>query len=246
MECKSYHEKTGIRLEKLWDWPSVRVFIGIWSIAKNNANRDLIRTLYLRQKKGLIDDKVDFKFFLGKSSDEDITKLIAENITYGDIIILDVKENMNSGKAYYYWKWIGSNLDTTEYDYAAKADDDSFVHFQNLALNLRPLPRDDLYYGYMIRKRHVTFARGMLQVLSINYAYLFISIPFDRKEWHGAEDYKLAVWLNKYTNSTLNRFNEDCLMVHDPRVPITSSMWRHWASPHTIVIHWLKDPVAWE
>ncbi|CAG8450230.1 4508_t:CDS:2, partial [Gigaspora rosea] len=192
------------------------------AIAENNVIRDLIRTLYLRQKKDLIDDKVDFKFILGKSSDENISKLIAENNTYGDIIILDVKENMNDGKAHYYWKWVGLNLNTTKYDYAAKTDDDSFVHFQNLALDRQ------------------------LQVLSVNYAYLFVSIPFDRKEWNGAEDYMLGLWLNKYTNSTLNRFNENCLMLHDPRVPITSSTWKHWASPHTIVIHWLKDPAAWQ
>ncbi|KAF0470598.1 glycosyltransferase family 31 protein [Gigaspora margarita] len=112
---------------------------------------------------------------------------------------------MNDGKAYYYWKWVGLNLNTTKYDYAAKTDNDSFVHFQNLALNLRPLPRDDLYYGHMIRrKRDIPFARGQLQVLSVNYAYLFVSIPFDRKEWNGAEDYMLGLWLNKYINSTLN------------------------------------------
>ncbi|CAG8719618.1 2074_t:CDS:1, partial [Dentiscutata heterogama] len=27
MECKSYHEKKGIHLGKLWSWPSVRIFI---------------------------------------------------------------------------------------------------------------------------------------------------------------------------------------------------------------------------
>ncbi|RIB23613.1 Glycosyltransferase Family 31 protein [Gigaspora rosea] len=246
MECKSYHEKNGIHLGKLWSWPSVRIFIGIWSIAKNNVIRNLIRTLYLKQKKDLIDDNVDFKFILGKSNDKDLSQLISENDTYGDIIILDIKENMNNGKAYYYWQWVGLNINTSEYDYAAKTDDDSFVHFQNMALNLRPLPRDYLYYGHIFQYKNMSFARGLLQVLSINYAHVFTSIQFNKKEWNGPEDMQLGLWLDKYTNSTLNQFNEDCLMFHDPRVPINRPIWRHWASPHTIVIHWLKDINAWK
>ncbi|CAG8705145.1 21462_t:CDS:2 [Dentiscutata erythropus] len=246
MECKSYHEKKGIHSGKLWSWPSVRIFVGIWSTAKNTAIRNLIRTLYSKQKKDLIDDKVDFKFILGKSSDNDMSMLIAENDTFGDIVILDVKENMNNGKAYYYWQWVGINIKTTEYDHAAKTDDDSFVHFQNMALNLRPLPRDYLYYGHIIKyKKKIAFARGLLQVLSLNYVYPFVSIPFNEKEWNGPEDVKLGAWLDKYTNSTLNQFNEDCLMIHDPRVPVHRPIWRQWASPHTIVIHWLKDINAW-
>ncbi|KAF0558219.1 glycosyltransferase family 31 protein [Gigaspora margarita] len=115
-----------------------------------------------------------------------------------------------------------------------------------MALNLRPLPRDYLYYGHIVQYKNMSFARGLLQVLSINYAHVFTSIPFNKKEWNGPEDMQLGLWLDKHTNSTLNQFNEDCLMFHDPRVPINRPIWRHWASPHTIVIHWLKDINAWK
>ncbi|CAG8666131.1 2939_t:CDS:1, partial [Funneliformis caledonium] len=31
MECDGYHEKKGISFQQLWNWPPVRVFIGIWT-----------------------------------------------------------------------------------------------------------------------------------------------------------------------------------------------------------------------
>jgi hypothetical protein len=169
-------------------------------------------------------------------------RLITENNTYGDLVILNVTENMNEGKAYYHWKWIGEHLDTTQYDYVAKADDDAFIHFQNLALNLRPLPRDHLYYGY----KSWFFIRGMLEVLSINHTRIFTSIPFNETEWIKVpEDHALGVFLNKYDNSTLKKIGENCLFFTDPRVP-SNDIPRPWASPHSIVIHWLKDVPAWK
>ncbi|CAG8704768.1 4976_t:CDS:1, partial [Scutellospora calospora] len=87
---------------------------------------------------------------------------------------------------------------------------------------------------------------GLLQVLSINYTQLFVSNPFNKSEWEGPEDMQLSIWMDKYTNSTMNRINEDCLMFIDPRIPINRPIWRHWASPNSIVIHWLKDIYAWK
>lgn len=181
MECKSYHEKKGIPFKKLWNWPPVSIFIGIWTVADKFEIRNLIRTLNLIQKMNLVGDKVDFKFILGippEFTPELESKLIIENNTYGDLIMLNNIENMNNGKAYYYWKWVSEYSDM-QYDYVIKADDDAFVHFQNLALNLRPLPRNHLYYGL---ESPDLFMYGELETLSVDQVHMIANSSFNQTE----------------------------------------------------------------
>jgi len=172
-------------------------------------------------------------------------QLTAENDTYGDLIMLDNIENMNDGKAYYYWKWVSDHFDSLQYDYVVKTDDDAFVHFQNLALNLRPLPRNNLYYGM---NAHNDYIRGIIEVLSIDNAHLIASFPFNKVEWRGHEDIRLGSWLIKNKKKKLRLIGEDCLIFNDPRVLTTymPSMWKPWASPQSIAIHWLKGIRAWK
>ncbi|CAJ0833346.1 18280_t:CDS:2, partial [Entrophospora sp. SA101] len=247
MECESYHEQNGISSKELWNWSPIRVFIGIWTTAKGHKIRSIVRAINLKQQENLIGDNVDFKFILGRPPKDVYTpdlklKLTTENDTYGDLVMLDMEENMNNGKAYYYWKWVWEHLGTMKYDYAAKADDDVFVHFQNLALNLRPLPRDNVYYGC----KHKYYITGMLVVLSMNYPHLISTTPFNKTEWRGGEDTRLGKWLINHANSTLNPIDEHCLLFQDPRIPVFYVVGRKWASPQSIVIHWLKDLYAWK
>ncbi|CAI2178897.1 17792_t:CDS:2 [Funneliformis geosporum] len=246
MECDSYHEKKGISFKQLWNWPPTRVFIGIWTVADRFEIRNFIRTLNLKQQQSLIGDKVDFKFILGIPPQDEYTpelksQLTIENSTYGDLIMLNIEENMNNGKAYYYWKWVAGYSDT-QYNYVVKADDDAFIHFQNLALNLRPLPRNNLYYGLESPDR---FIFGELEVLSLNNARMIASSPFNQTEWNGNEDRFLGYWLMNHANSTLIRIPENCLIFNDPRVR-RKFCWRPWASPDSIVIHRLKEISAWK
>src|ERR1044072_3515479 len=126
MVCESYHETSGVSFERLWNWPSVRIFVGIWSTEDKSELRHLIRTLYLNQQKNLTGDNVNFKFILGTPSNytsELKSRLTAENNTYGDIIMLDHMKD--TGKAYYYWKWVAKTFNSTQYDYVAKTDDET-------------------------------------------------------------------------------------------------------------------------
>src|SRR6266542_389629 len=123
--------------------------------------------LNLKQQLNLTEDKVDFKFILGTPPQDEYTpklksQLTIENNTYGDLIMLDIIENMNDGKAYYYWNWVAKYSDM-QYNYVLKTDDDAFVYFQNLALNLRPLSQKHLYYR-LESPDHFMF--GELEVLS--------------------------------------------------------------------------------
>jgi hypothetical protein len=244
MECFSYHEKKGFTFKQLWNWSSVRIFIGIWTVADKFEIRNLVRTLNTIQQTNLIDDKVDFKFILGIPPDytpELKSKLTIENNTYGDLIMLNEIENMNHGKAYYYWKWV-AEYSNMQYDYIVKTDDDAFVHFQNLALNLRPLPRKNLYYGL---ENNDLFMYGELEVLSIDQTHMIAASSFNQTEWDGHEDRFLGYWLLNHVNSTLIRVPEDCLIFNDPRIKRRFS-WRPWASPNSIVIHRLKEIPAWK
>ncbi|GBB90845.1 hypothetical protein RclHR1_17950001 [Rhizophagus clarus] len=247
MECDSYHEKKGISFKQLWNWSPVHIFIGIWTVADSFEIRNLIRTLNIIQQSNLIEDKVDFKFIIGIPSNytpELKSQLTLENNTYGDIIMLNNIENMNHGKAYYYWKWVAEYTEYADmqYDYIVKTDDDAFIHLQNLALNLRPLPRKHLYYGF---ENHDLFMYGELEILSIDQARMVGASSFNQTEWDGHEDRYLGYWLINHVNSTLMRISEDCLIFNDPRIRRRFS-WRPWASPNSIVIHRLKEIPAWK
>ena len=52
---------------------------------------------------------------------------------YGDIVELDIHENINEGKTFHTFEWIYNNLNTK---YAMKADDDSFIIIPNLVSKL--------------------------------------------------------------------------------------------------------------
>ena len=101
-------------------------------------------------------DTVHIGFVIGRPSLEpnpvDILVQL-EQKTYGDILTLDIIENMNEGKSYEYFAALGTlypgNLRTTErpYDYAMKLDDDSFLNIPNLLDKLRPLvPRENTWF----------------------------------------------------------------------------------------------------
>jgi hypothetical protein len=45
---------------------------------------------------------------------------------------------------------LGTNGDEKPYDYVMKADDDIFIRLQKLTESLNPMPREDMYYGFVI------------------------------------------------------------------------------------------------
>ncbi|KAE9462439.1 hypothetical protein C3L33_05644, partial [Rhododendron williamsianum] len=74
---------------------------------------------------------------------------------YNDIMILNCKENMNKGKTYTYFSSLPEMLNEENkpyppYHYVLKSDDDTYFRLENLVESLRVLPREDLYYGYVI------------------------------------------------------------------------------------------------
>ena len=157
---------------ELYSEQSVRIYIGIVSTTSSESSRNILiskvtswynfdrrlilREIYQRFADSLDPmDKVDIRFILGRPS---LTGSPADRIlemeqeTYGDILMLDVLENMNDGKSYEYFATLGRMYPETlsererPYDYAMKLDDDSFLHISNLLKKLRPLtPRQNTW-----------------------------------------------------------------------------------------------------
>ncbi|CAG8530029.1 4568_t:CDS:2 [Ambispora gerdemannii] len=255
MECHSYHEKNNVTFDQLWNYPPTKVLVGVFTTANTFERRQLLRVIYKAAQERLKDDWVDFKFIIGKPKpDEDTSslrlKLEVEQAAFNDVVMLDIVENLNEGKIYEYYRWAGLkfNVNNTieQYDYISKTDDDAFVHFQNLALNLRPLSREKLYYGfYSPVHKTFGFVTGMLEVLSIDHVR-WISTADLHGLITGPEDAMVARWLEYGGWKFVNWIHENCLLYEDPRSSANQWCWRPWASPHTIVFHGMKSNWKWD
>ncbi|CAG8777522.1 15782_t:CDS:2, partial [Dentiscutata heterogama] len=84
------------------------------------------------------------RFILGLTKDENKDMLEEESKMYGDIVILNITENMNEGKTFEYFKWFAKHR--KDY-YFVKTDDDSFIHLIHYYRDLQDLPRKRAYYG---------------------------------------------------------------------------------------------------
>ncbi|GJJ13887.1 hypothetical protein Clacol_008144 [Clathrus columnatus] len=101
--------------DNLDDLPPAGVFLGIFSMDSGMERRMLIRTTWashLRSRFGATDSdngrgtsRTIVRFVLGKPRSEWERRVRLEAETYNDIIILPIKENMNSGKSHAYFSW---------------------------------------------------------------------------------------------------------------------------------------------
>ncbi|CAF1766552.1 hypothetical protein HID58_088123 [Brassica napus] len=133
----------------------IRILVGILTLPDQYPRRHFLRMIYGTQAipNGI---KIDVKFVFCNLTKEDQKVLVAlEIMRYDDIIILNCNENMNKGKTYTYFSSLPDLFNETDspnppYHYIMKADDDIYIRLENLVASLKPLPREDLYYGYVI------------------------------------------------------------------------------------------------
>lgn len=102
------------------------LFIGIFTTAKRYHRRSLLRALYKPfQISGL-----QYKFIVGSESDPALTEQIeAEKLHYQDIISLDIKENMDDGKTYHYFRQMSKLKNVGPFKFVIKSDDDTMAGF---------------------------------------------------------------------------------------------------------------------
>ncbi|KAG2692127.1 hypothetical protein I3760_08G037700 [Carya illinoinensis] len=231
----------------------IRILIGILTLADKYHRRHLLRLVYGTQQ-APVGAKVDIKFVFCNLTKEDQKVLVAlEIMRYDDIIILNCKENMKQGKTYTYFSSLPEMLtDSTTnvgpyppYHYVMKADDDSYFRVNNLVESLRPLPREDLYYGYVIpcpsMDPFVHYMSGMGYLVSWDIVEWIKESDIPKNQTIGSEDKTFGDWMRE-GNRAKNRHNAKWSMYNfpDPPTRCTHELW-----PDTIAVHLLKDQEKW-
>ncbi|XP_042067246.1 uncharacterized protein LOC121810551 [Salvia splendens] len=205
--------------------PPFTLLIGILTRPDSYDRRHFLRLIYATQTQSTATFTITVKFVLCNLTKPEQRVFVAlEIMRFDDIIILNCPENMNARKTYTYFSSLPRILPARffhshRYDYVMKADDDVYLRLEQLATSLSPLPRQDLYYGFVIpcqsMNPFVHYMSGMGFVLS-----------WDLVEWIGAS----LIPLNKPA-------------MHD--YPRTNSRCSHDLVPDTIAVHRLKRWEQW-
>jgi hypothetical protein len=162
-----------------------KVFVGVFTTAQSADRRALLRKVYRH-----FNSSLRYKFILGIDSRYNLF-LQNENLTFGDLIVLPIHENMNEGKTWEFIRWYSLNVVS---DFVMKADDDSFVHGSNLLFELNLLPRYRVYYGMPCHNK--AFMCGMGYIFSRDVALLIAAtIKLERV---GSEDNIAASWMSHF------------------------------------------------
>ncbi|GMH23268.1 hypothetical protein Nepgr_025111 [Nepenthes gracilis] len=230
----------------------MRIFIGILTLPDQYQRRHFLRLIYGTQTP-VAGAQVDVKFVFCNLTKEDQKVLVAlEIMRYDDIIILDCKENMNKGKTYTYFSSLPEMLNDSDhlrphppYHYVMKADDDTYFRLEHLVKSLKPLPREDLYYGYVIpctsMDPFVEYMSGMGYLISWDLVEWIRESEIPKEQLEGPEDKMLGEWL-WIGRRAKNRYNAKWAMYNypEPATICTHELW-----PETIAVHLLKTQEKW-
>ncbi|KAL5699219.1 hypothetical protein ACHQM5_030154 [Ranunculus cassubicifolius] len=224
--------------------PDMKILIGILTLPDNDQRRHFLRMLYGIQSAG--GAQVDVKFVFCNITREDHKVLVAlEIMRYDDIIILNCPENMNFGKTYTYFSSLPEIFEDAPYDYVMKADDDTYFRLEALVASLRPLPREDLYYGFVVpcdsMDPFVRYMAGMGYLVSWDIVEWIRTSEIPRNHTSGPEDLVFGDWLRD-GHKGKNRHNAKWGMYDfpDPPTKCTHAFW-----PDTVAVHKLKNQEKW-
>ena len=173
------------------------MLIGIFTSSRDFQRRHLLRTQQIEPYKS---SKVTFRFILGIPPLTYRQSLVYENITYGDLIILenvpDTYYAANSYKTFEYFKYVEQNLNT--FKYIGKMDTDTFLSipdFLEECFNQTVQKTDLAIIGNWIHGGVLPWAQGAFYVLSWKVS-LIINRLYDtvaRRTRH--EDFQVALFL---------------------------------------------------
>lgn len=219
------------------------ILIGILTRPDNYDRRHFLRLLYGIQSSSVAE--IDVKFvFCNLTKPEQRVFIALEILRFNDIIILNCTENMNNGKTYAYFSSLPHIL-SRPYDYVMKADDDVFIRLEPLSLSLKPLPRLDLYYGFVIpcnsKNPFVDYMSGMGFLLSWDLVEWIGNSGIPANDTYGPEDKLVGKWL-KLGNKAKNRFSNKPAMYDYPG---TNGRCSHDLIPETVAVHRLKRWGQW-
>ncbi|KAK4683761.1 hypothetical protein P7C73_g6468, partial [Tremellales sp. Uapishka_1] len=139
---------------------------------------------------------------------------------FNDILLLDMPENMNSGKTHAFFSWAAENATIPDWEYplmlkdlddpvvqnpiyrgerrpeyVVKADEDSFIMLGELERRLRVVPRTKSYWGYLVKN---TFMAGECYALSFDLVQYIAASPALRTLTRGKEDKLVSRWMKMH------------------------------------------------
>ncbi|EOR00452.1 hypothetical protein J056_000650 [Wallemia ichthyophaga EXF-994] len=85
--------------------PPVTILVGVMSIDRYAERRNVIRQTYARNASPRDSRHIQVVFVITNPRSSLRHAVYLEQETFGDLVILDVKENMNSGKSYEFFNW---------------------------------------------------------------------------------------------------------------------------------------------
>ncbi|CAG8550501.1 7023_t:CDS:2 [Cetraspora pellucida] len=132
---------------------------------------------------------------LGSACDENKKdKLEKESKIYGDIVILNITENMNDGKTFEYFKWFAKHRDD---NYMLKLDDDTFLHLIHYYRELQDLPKERVYYGNALGHYQGTYSYmgGAGYTLSRDLVVDIAGSHWASSNVKGDEDWRVGEWV---------------------------------------------------
>lgn len=214
------------------------LLIGILTRPDIYDRRHFLRLIYGIQSSPLA--HIDVKFvFCNLTKPEQRVLIALEILRFNDIIILNCTENMKNGKTYTYFSSLPRIL-SRHYDYIMRADDDVVIRLAPLALSLEPLPRLDLYYGFVIpctsMNPDVDYMSGMGFLLSWDIVEWIGNSNIPENNMNGPEDKLVGKWL-KMGNKAKNRFSNKPAMYDYLG---TNGRCSHELIPETVAVHRLK------
>ncbi|KAF5725928.1 beta-1 3-galactosyltransferase 16 [Tripterygium wilfordii] len=229
----------------------IRILIGILTIADQYDRRQFLRLIYGTQSIPT-GAQVDVKFVFCNLTKEEQKVIVAlEIMRYDDIVILNCKENMDNGKTYTYFSSLpelfnAAGRPNPPYDYVMKGDDDTYIRLPKLVESLRPLPRQDLYYGFVVPCSTMDpfkgkYMAGMGYLVSWDIVEWIRVSDIPKNHLKGPEDRVFAEWLQDGDRAK-NRFNAKWSMYDFPEPPTrcTHEFW-----PDTVAVHKLKNLEKW-
>ncbi|XP_073006239.1 beta-1,3-galactosyltransferase pvg3-like [Typha latifolia] len=229
--------------------PDFRLLIGVLTRADLYERRHLLRLVYSLQTN--LTAQIDIRFVFCRLFKDDQRVLVPlEIMRYDDIMIIDCEENLNEGKTHAFFSSVAKLYNDTgkkPYDYVMKADDDLFIRLQRLIDSLNPMPREDMYYGFVIPCDSMDpfrdYMSGMGYVLSWDLVEWIATSELVKNNTVGPEDMMTGAWLRQGKRGK-NRFNTKPAM-YDYPIPVPIDTCSHEFVPDTIAVHRLKDNPKW-
>ncbi|ORY25363.1 hypothetical protein BCR39DRAFT_544488 [Naematelia encephala] len=198
----------------------VGVLVGVFTTDAGADRRHMIRQSYASHWRSRTEgtEGVRVRFVMGQPRAKYAKAIELEMEAFNDILLLDMPENMNSGKTYAFFSWAAQNATVPYWEYPSrlsseqdndvrspavwkgerkpqyvvKADDDSFIMLGELERRLRAAPRNKAYWGYLVKN---LFMAGECYGLSFDLVQYIAESPALRTLTRGKEDKLVSKWM---------------------------------------------------